>query len=439
MVRVLPGLPTELGGHCSTRCSRCSSPTPATPSSCWTARWPWSTTTSRCARGRTPAAGPGRGRAADHGTVVHPDGRVPVLGETIVRNLQMGMLRGAAFGGVMDVGYLPDMFGHIAQMPQILPLAGFAHAVVWRGVPSEVTKDAFFWEAPDGSTVRAEYLPVGYGNGASLPDDAKALVRRTADHVEEMERFLIDDLLLHERLGPPRPQPWLDGSWPKPTTCRTTSCSRSPRSPIPRRRPDRGPRASGRASCVRVPGQHVDGRHLQPGRRQAGGRHGRARALERRAEPLAALFQPPAAWPARLLELAWQRDGPQLRARLDLRLLRRRCRRRRAAPLRRGRGPSPPGLADRALKALARSLAEPGTCAQPFARAPVGRGRARGGGRRAAERECRCSPSVSAFPGPWCSTPTPCARCWGCCRARRSTTTPGSRTSGSKRTTRAST
>ena len=72
------------------------------------------------------------------------------------------------------------MFGHIAQMPQILRLAGFRDAVVWRGVPSQVTKNAFVWEAPDGSTVRAEYLPVGYGNGAALPDDAKALVRRTA-------------------------------------------------------------------------------------------------------------------------------------------------------------------------------------------------------------------------------------------------------------------
>ncbi len=46
-------------------------------------------------------------------------------GETIVRNLQMGIERGAAFGGVMELGYLPDMFGHIAQMPQILRLAGF--------------------------------------------------------------------------------------------------------------------------------------------------------------------------------------------------------------------------------------------------------------------------------------------------------------------------
>src|ERR1700684_771520 len=88
-------------------------------------------------------------------------------GETIIRNLQMGIVRGAAFGGVMDVGYLPDMVGYIAQMPPILRLDGFEHTVIWRGVPSAITKSGFFWEAPDGSTVRAEYLPVGYSNGAA--------------------------------------------------------------------------------------------------------------------------------------------------------------------------------------------------------------------------------------------------------------------------------
>ena len=45
-----------------------------------------------------------------------------VSGETIVRNLQAGIRRGSDFGGVMEVGYLPDMFGHVAQMPQILSL-----------------------------------------------------------------------------------------------------------------------------------------------------------------------------------------------------------------------------------------------------------------------------------------------------------------------------
>lgn len=89
-------------------------------------------------------------------------------GETIVRNLQMGMAGAAALGGAMRVGYLPDMFGHIAQMPQILRSAGIQHASLWRGVPSAVTEHAFSWQAPDGSTVRVEYFFDGYGNALDL-------------------------------------------------------------------------------------------------------------------------------------------------------------------------------------------------------------------------------------------------------------------------------
>jgi alpha-mannosidase len=61
-----------------------------------------------------------------------------VSGETIVRNLELGWARAEALGGAMRVGYLPDMFGHIAQMPQILRRAGIDRAVVWRGVPASI-------------------------------------------------------------------------------------------------------------------------------------------------------------------------------------------------------------------------------------------------------------------------------------------------------------
>src|SRR5690606_2669573 len=43
-----------------------------------------------------------------------------VGGETLVRNLQLGLRTADRFGGAMPVGYLPDMFGHVDQMPQIL-------------------------------------------------------------------------------------------------------------------------------------------------------------------------------------------------------------------------------------------------------------------------------------------------------------------------------
>ncbi len=134
-----------------------------------------------------------------------------VSGETIVRDLQLGMARATELGGAMQVGYLPDMFGHVAQMPQILRQAGLEHAVVWRGVPAAVTQTAFWWEAPDGSRVRAEYLYGSYSNGRDLPDDAKQLVAHA--HGYELElgdvRLPGGGLLLMNGTDHQAPQPWL--------------------------------------------------------------------------------------------------------------------------------------------------------------------------------------------------------------------------------------
>lgn len=228
-----------------------------------------------------------------------------VSGETIIRNLQMGMRRGAAFGGITRVGYLPDMFGHIAQMPQILRLAGFEHAVVWRGVPSAITATGFWWEAPDGSRVRAEYLPVGYSNGAALPDDAKALVRRIEDHEQEVSEFLIGPMLVMNGSDHLRPQPRLGrvvhdaNSIQDDYQIEITSLTEYlPTAPTDHLQTWRGELRSGaRANLLMgVTSNRVDVK-------QAAGRA--ERALERRAEPLAALFCPPDAWPRRLLEIAW--------------------------------------------------------------------------------------------------------------------------------------
>ncbi|WP_127502034.1 glycoside hydrolase family 38 C-terminal domain-containing protein [Actinoplanes solisilvae] len=89
-------------------------------------------------------------------------------GETIVRNLQLGWAGAQKLGGAMPIGYLPDMFGHVAQMPQILARAGLGHAALWRGVPAEIDGHAFRWTAPDGSSVRTEYLFDGYGNALDV-------------------------------------------------------------------------------------------------------------------------------------------------------------------------------------------------------------------------------------------------------------------------------
>jgi alpha-mannosidase len=93
-----------------------------------------------------------------------------VDGETTLRNLEAGLARAEEFGSAMRVGYLPDMFGHIAQMPQILRSSGIEIAVAWRGVPATIDSHRFMWEGPDGSSVLTEYLPEGYGNAAYVFD-----------------------------------------------------------------------------------------------------------------------------------------------------------------------------------------------------------------------------------------------------------------------------
>ena len=227
-------------------------------------------------------------------------------GETIIRNLQMGIVRGAAFGGVMDVGYLPDMFGHTAQMPQILRQAGFAHAVVWRGVPSSITKNAFCWESPDGSSVRAEYLPVGYSNGAALPDDAKALLRRTTDLVKEVETFLLGDLLCMNGSDHLFPQPSLGRVVAEANDLQddlvfevTSLPDYLSAAPVDGLERWQGELRSGSRSnmLMGVTSNRVDVKRTGALAE---------RALERRAEPLAALFLTPAQWPGELLALAWR-------------------------------------------------------------------------------------------------------------------------------------
>jgi alpha-mannosidase len=71
----------------------------------------------------------------------------------------------------MPVGYVPDTFGHIGQLPQLLRGFGMDVAVFRRGLSDEPTE--LLWSAPDGSTVLACYLRDGYDNAAWLPKDPR--------------------------------------------------------------------------------------------------------------------------------------------------------------------------------------------------------------------------------------------------------------------------
>lgn len=92
-----------------------------------------------------------------------PDLFLP-CGESIVRNLQMGHKISYIFGEPMKVGYVPDPFGHFAQLPQILQGFGIPSFLFMRGADHfiEETGSVFHWKAPDGSSVLAVYMRDGY-------------------------------------------------------------------------------------------------------------------------------------------------------------------------------------------------------------------------------------------------------------------------------------
>jgi alpha-mannosidase len=106
------------------------------------------------------------------GLDVMPDDNLP-SGESFVRQIlyAKGYCR-KALGVEVKVGWLLDTFGHHAQLPQILRLAGYDSFWFSRGVedrskmPSE-----FFWQGLDGTRIRAFWLPFSYGYLYGPPAD----------------------------------------------------------------------------------------------------------------------------------------------------------------------------------------------------------------------------------------------------------------------------
>ncbi len=104
-----------------------------------------------------------------------------VSGECLLRNLELGLERARTFAPgaePMLVGYLPDQFGHTAQLPQLLRRFGIRTAVLWRGVPGSVGSSVFTWAALDGSELEVVHLRRGYGHGREMPVDPVALAQR---------------------------------------------------------------------------------------------------------------------------------------------------------------------------------------------------------------------------------------------------------------------
>ncbi len=101
-------------------------------------------------------------------------------GESTIRNLQRGISIAARFGACSKVGYAPDQFGNVSQLPQIFKDFDIDTFVFGRGY-SELKKlddgayafadtpAEFIWRGADGSECLAVCLKRWYNNAQRIP------------------------------------------------------------------------------------------------------------------------------------------------------------------------------------------------------------------------------------------------------------------------------
>ncbi len=112
------------------------------------------------------------------GTDIMPDVNMP-SGESFVHQILYGKgYYRDQLGVDVTVGWNLDTFGHHAQMPQILKLAGYKSYWFFRGVSSLDTPSEFLWQGIDGTRIPAFWLPWGY-----------ALFYESPGNPAEFERF----------------------------------------------------------------------------------------------------------------------------------------------------------------------------------------------------------------------------------------------------------
>lgn len=100
----------------------------------------------------TAAAYVSQGRLIPGPWFVLSDERIPT-GESLVRNLLIGCKYCSILGGSMKCGYVPDSFGHISQLPQILNQFSIDTAFMMRGPDISRTGREFVWTGKNNSKV----------------------------------------------------------------------------------------------------------------------------------------------------------------------------------------------------------------------------------------------------------------------------------------------
>ncbi len=112
--------------------------------------------------------------------------------ESLVRNLQLGRWAAQRLGAEpMAVGYMPDLFGFSAQIPQILKNFGIDNAFAWRGLHPEGGANICWWASPDGTRALTLRLQEGYSEAVVGAVDPERFLRENlAALVEQQDKGL---------------------------------------------------------------------------------------------------------------------------------------------------------------------------------------------------------------------------------------------------------
>jgi alpha-mannosidase len=157
----------------------------------------------------------GAGRLEVGPSYVLPD-EILVGGESLVRNLLLGRRVCRRFGvEPSGAGYLPDSFGHPAQLPQILAGFGIRTFLFSRGMGDELDDVGvvFRWRAGPAEVVACQMLP-HYDNFARLGwyHDAEERVRGIVGRFGELlqgarqDEIVLADGSDHETIEPELPE-----------------------------------------------------------------------------------------------------------------------------------------------------------------------------------------------------------------------------------------
>ncbi|MHA1641751.1 MAG: alpha-mannosidase [Promethearchaeota archaeon] len=129
-----------------------------------------------------------------------------ISGESLIRNLLIGHDIAKKYGRVMKAGYIPDPFGHIAQLPQILSGFEINSVIFRRGFGNEFEDKKlnmeFWWEAPSNAAkILGIHLIFGYGSVADISVEKKdgqykAALRKIKRVVSSFENYTATPIVL---------------------------------------------------------------------------------------------------------------------------------------------------------------------------------------------------------------------------------------------------